>query len=116
MHFVSSHWRSTKNGDPYYLANAPLSAKPFNQAHFQKLFCNVMKYNNYAQSQQFEMWNIKTNNDILIVFKGKRHGLNKFYEKWRSLLFGATCNFNDQILPYGILFSTFISTNVFYLL
>ena len=31
-------------------------------------------------------------------------------------LFGATCNFNDQILPYGILFLTFINTNVFYLL
>ena len=25
-------------------------------------------------------------------------------------------NFNDQILPYGILILTFISTNVFYLL
>jgi hypothetical protein len=40
----------------------------------------------------------------------------KSYEKWRSPLFGATCNFNDQILPYGILFLTFINTNVFYLL
>jgi hypothetical protein len=29
----------------------------------------------------------------------------KSSEKWRSPLFGATCNFNDQILPYGILFS-----------
>jgi hypothetical protein len=38
------------------------------------------------------------------------------YEKWRSPLFGATCNFNDQILPYDILFLTFINTNVFYLL
>jgi hypothetical protein len=28
----------------------------------------------------------------------------KSSEKWRSPLFGATCNFNDQILPYGILF------------
>ena len=36
--------------------------------------------------------------------------------KWRSPLFGATCNFNHQILPYGILFLTFINTNVFYLL
>jgi hypothetical protein len=35
-------------------------------------------------------------------------------EKWQSPLFGATCNFNDQILPYGILFLTFINTNVFY--
>ena len=42
-----------------------------------------MKYNNYAQSQQFEMWNIKTNNDILIVFKGKRHGLNKLAWKFK---------------------------------
>jgi hypothetical protein len=25
----------------------------------------------------------------------------KSYEKWRSPLFGATCNFNDQILPYA---------------
>jgi hypothetical protein len=33
-----------------------------------------------------------------------------------SLLFGATCNFNDQILPYGILFLAFINTDVFYLL
>jgi hypothetical protein len=40
----------------------------------------------------------------------------KSFEKWRSPLFGATCNFNHQILPYGILFLTFISTNVFYLL
>jgi hypothetical protein len=24
----------------------------------------------------------------------------KIYEKWRFPLFGATCNFNDQILPY----------------
>ena len=31
-------------------------------------------------------------------------------------LFGATCNFNDQILPYSILFLTFINTNVFYLM
>jgi putative component of membrane protein insertase Oxa1/YidC/SpoIIIJ protein YidD len=30
----------------------------------------------------------------------------KSYEKWWSPLFGATCNFNDQILPYGILFLT----------
>jgi hypothetical protein len=35
----------------------------------------------------------------------------KSYAKWRSPLFGATCNFNDQILPYGILFLTFINTN-----
>jgi hypothetical protein len=40
----------------------------------------------------------------------------KSSEKWRSSLFGATCNFNDQILPYGILFLTFINTNVFHLL
>ena len=40
----------------------------------------------------------------------------KSSEKWRSPLFGATWNFNDQILPYGILFLTFINTNVFYLL
>ena len=40
----------------------------------------------------------------------------KSYEKWRSPLFGSTCNFNDQILPYGILFLAFINTNVFYLL
>jgi hypothetical protein len=32
----------------------------------------------------------------------------KSSEKWRSPLFGATFNFNDQILPYGILFLTFI--------
>jgi hypothetical protein len=38
------------------------------------------------------------------------------FEKWRSPLFGATGNFNHQILPYGMLFLTFISTNVFYLL
>jgi hypothetical protein len=31
-------------------------------------------------------------------------------------IFGATGNFNHQILPYGILFLTFINTNVFYLL
>ena len=36
--------------------------------------------------------------------------------KWRSPLLGATCNFNDQILPYGILFLAFINTDVFYLL
>ena len=40
----------------------------------------------------------------------------KSSEKWWSALFGATCNFNDQILPYGILFLTFINTDVFYLL
>jgi hypothetical protein len=34
-------------------------------------------------------------------------------EHWQSPLFGATCNFNDQILPYSILFLTFINTNVF---
>jgi hypothetical protein len=38
------------------------------------------------------------------------------FENWRSPLFGATGNFNHQILPYGILFLTFICTNVFYLL
>ena len=37
-------------------------------------------------------------------------------EKWRSPLFGATGNFNHQIPLYGILFLTFIDTNVFYLL
>ena len=37
-------------------------------------------------------------------------------DKWRSPLFGATCNFNDQILPYGILFLAFINKHVFYLL
>jgi hypothetical protein len=40
----------------------------------------------------------------------------KSFEKWRSPLFGVTGNFNHQILPYGILFLTFINTNVFYLL
>jgi hypothetical protein len=40
----------------------------------------------------------------------------KSYAKWRSPLFGATGNFNHQILPYGILFWTFLNTNVFYLL
>jgi hypothetical protein len=41
---------------------------------------------------------------------------------WRVLknddpdCFGATCNFNDQILPYGILCLTSINTNVFYLM
>jgi len=40
----------------------------------------------------------------------------KSFEKWRPLLFGTTGNFNDQILPYGILLLTFIKTNVFYLL
>ena len=40
----------------------------------------------------------------------------KSSEKWRSPLFGATCNFNDQILPYGILFLAFVSTDIFYLL
>jgi hypothetical protein len=39
----------------------------------------------------------------------------KSSEKWPSPLFGATGNFNHQILPY-ILFLTFINTNVFYLL
>jgi hypothetical protein len=33
-------------------------------------------------------------------------------EKWRSPLFGATCNFSDQILPYGILFLPFINTDI----
>ena len=37
-------------------------------------------------------------------------------KKWRSPLFGATGNFNHQILLYGMLFLTFINTNVFYLL
>ena len=42
----------------------------------------------------------------------------KSSEKWRSPfpLFGATCSFNDQLLPYGILFLAFINTDVFYLL
>jgi hypothetical protein len=40
----------------------------------------------------------------------------KSFEKWWSPLSGVTGNFNHQILPYGILFLTFISTNVFYLL
>jgi hypothetical protein len=40
----------------------------------------------------------------------------KSFEKWQSPLFGATGNINHQILPYGILFLTFISTHVFYLL
>jgi hypothetical protein len=40
----------------------------------------------------------------------------KSSEKWWPPLFGATGNFNHQILPYGILFLAFINTNVFYLL
>jgi len=32
----------------------------------------------------------------------------KSSKKWRSPQVGATCNFNHQILPYGILFLTFI--------
>jgi hypothetical protein len=35
----------------------------------------------------------------------------KSSEKWWSPLFGAICNFNDQILPYCILFLTFINTD-----
>jgi hypothetical protein len=47
--------------------------------------------------------------------KGKSEKI--FFCNYRSPLFGATGNFNHQILPYGILFLTFInSTNVFYLL
>ena len=39
-------------------------------------------------------------------------------EFWKMVIpiFGATCNFNDQIIPYGILFLAFINTDVFYLL
>ena len=33
----------------------------------------------------------------------------KSSEKWRSPLFGATCNFNDQILPYAKLRYTIFS-------
>ena len=40
----------------------------------------------------------------------------KSSEKWRPPLFGATCNFNNQILPYGTLLLAFINTDVFYLL
>jgi hypothetical protein len=40
----------------------------------------------------------------------------KSSEKWWFPLFGATCNFNDQILPYGMLFLAFINTDFFYLL
>ena len=39
----------------------------------------------------------------------------KSSEKLRTPLFGAT-GFNRQILPYGVLFLTFINTNVLYLL
>jgi hypothetical protein len=38
----------------------------------------------------------------------------KRFDKRQSPLFGATGNFNHQILPYGILFLAFIITNVFY--
>ena len=38
------------------------------------------------------------------------------FRKMAVPLFGVTGNFNHQILPYGILFLTFINTNVFYLL
>jgi hypothetical protein len=39
-------------------------------------------------------------------------------EFWKMAIpiFGATCNFNNQILPYGIQFLAFINTDVFYLL
>jgi hypothetical protein len=39
-------------------------------------------------------------------------------EFWKMAIpiFGATGNINQQILPYGILFLIFVSTNVFYLL
>ena len=39
-------------------------------------------------------------------------------EFWKMAIpiFGATCNFNDQILRYGILFLAFINTDDFYLL
>ena len=40
----------------------------------------------------------------------------KSSEKLRTPLFGVRGNFKRQILPYGILFLTFINTNVFYLL
>ena len=40
----------------------------------------------------------------------------KSSRKWRLPFFGATCNYNHQILPYGRLFLTFINTNVLYLL
>ena len=40
----------------------------------------------------------------------------KSSDKWQSPLFGATCNFHDKIIPYGILFLAFINTNVFYVL
>ena len=34
-------------------------------------------------------------------------------KQWRSPLFGASSNFNHQILSYGILFLAFINTNVY---
>ena len=44
----------------------------------------------------------------LITFKSS--------EKWRIPLFGATGNFNHQIIPYGKIFLAFINTNVLYFL
>jgi len=40
------------------------------------------------------------------------HHIEEFL-KLRLPLFGATRNFNYQILPYGRLFLAFINTNVF---
>jgi hypothetical protein len=59
------------------------------------------------QDYHIDQWPRKTRESMTLTLKS--------YAKWRSPLFGATCNFNDQILPYGILFLTFINTNVFYL-
>jgi hypothetical protein len=67
-------------------------------------------------------WNVKQGslaNEQYSIIPQRPYSLQvfcAFSNAWWSPLFGATCNFNEQILPYGILFLAFINTDVFYLL
>jgi hypothetical protein len=112
MPFVSSHWRVTKNGDPHYITSYIylliftkslwLNVKHFialtKRESVRRIFFFVITDQNYP-CQHIDQYRYNPRMDYafcLLTLKSS--------EKWRSPLFGATCNFNDQILPYGILF------------
>jgi hypothetical protein len=103
--FTKSLWLHSEKGkcENFFLCNYP-SGLPLS-IHRPVTSKNTGKYDSIGDKKEKSMCTMNYAFCLLTL---------KSSEKRRSPLFGATGNFNHQILPYGILFLTFVNTDVFY--
>ena len=101
------HWRVLENGGPHY---------KYQKINIRHYFTIYIIFNDKIAPDQcwyiipYRLYDVtgRINPRMDYAFC-----LLHIEEFWKMA--GATGNFNHQILPYGILFLTCISTNVFYL-